>query len=284
MRTFDELKQLLIQIKGNDYNVTDGTNVDGIIADMLKFIGHTDWELRDKLIYSTFNSWVDNGTLSTTQMKHILTTCLSEQYLFYGIGEKDTDSVFTRAFSSLAIALAFCLHDEKPFLTTDDVLSIQETVLRYVSQEKDYRGYVDGKGWAHAVAHIADVLVNISCCSVDNDYCIGYEGMSKILQTVKTLICNNEYVYTAEEDERLVTTFLIAADLHKFTAKELIGWIDSFNMTDTEYRKGTIPNDYYIYINRKNFMRSLYFKLQSQISTEGFDEICRHMCSFLIES
>jgi len=82
MRNFEELKQCLVQIRDNDYGVTDGIALDGLISDMLSFIGHTDGELRDGLIYSTFGSWVDNGTLSTEQMRHILTTCLGEQYLF----------------------------------------------------------------------------------------------------------------------------------------------------------------------------------------------------------
>jgi len=289
MRTFEELKQLLAQIKGNDCSVPDGADVDGIIADMLRFIGHTDAELRDKLIYSIFDSWAENGALSATQMKHILTTCLGERYLFLGIGEKGTDSVFTRAFSSLLISVAFCMHDENPFLTAKEIQGVKETVLRYVSQEKDYRGYVDGKGWAHAVAHIADALVNIAgvekAVDVDGDYCIGREGMLEILQAVKFLVCNKEHVYSAEEDERLVTPFMAAiTDRKIFATEELIGWIGSFNMADSEYWKGAMPGDYYLRVNRKNFMRSLYFRLQSQISTEGFEEICKFLLGFLAKS
>jgi len=289
VRNFEELKQLLIEVKDNDYNVPSGVDVDGVIADMLKFIGHTDAELRDKLIYSTFVQWAEvKGIFSVEQMIHILNTCLSDTHLFFGIGEKDTDSVFTRSFSSLLINISFCVHYEKPFLTTKDIHDIKEAVFRYISEEKDYRGYVDDKGWAHAVAHIADVLLTIAdvekAIDVDGNYCIGREGLLEVLQAVKTLVCNKEFVYSAEEDERLVTPFMVVTDRKVFTSKELIAWIDSFNMADNEYWKGTMPDDYYLYVNRKNFMRSLYFRLQSQISTEGFDEICKHMRGFLLES
>jgi len=285
MRTAEELKQIITQVKDNNYNVPDGVCVDSIISDMLKFIGHTDGELRDNLIYSTFVQWCEEKKLvSPDKMKEILDICLSDTHLFFGIGKNGTDSVFTRSFSSLVIALAFCVHDETPFLTIADVQTIKDTVLRYISQEKDYRGYVNGKGWAHAVAHIADVLVNIAGCEIDDKFCIGRDGMLEILQAVKTLVCNSEYVYTAEEDERLVTPFMVATDIKVFTTKELIDWIDSFNMSDNEYWKGTMPGDYYRHINRKHFMRSLYFRLQSQISTEGFEEICNHMRRFLVDS
>jgi len=66
VKTLEELIQCLTRIRDNDYNLPDGVDVDSTIAGMLKFIGHIDGELRDGLIYSTFNSWTDNGTISTT--------------------------------------------------------------------------------------------------------------------------------------------------------------------------------------------------------------------------
>jgi len=283
MRNPEQLKQLLLQVKENNYNVPDGVDVDGVIADMLKFIGHTDGELRDGLIYTTFIEWGEyKGIISIEQMRHILDICLSDTHLFFCIGEKNTDSVFTRSFSSLVISVAFCIHYERPFLTTDDVQNIKNLVLRYIDEEKDYRGYVDGKGWAHAVAHIADALVNIAGCESGGEHCIGRKGVLEVLQAIKFLVCNKEYVYTCQEDERLVTPFMVATDLKIFTTQELIGWIDSFNMADKEYWRGNMPGDYYMHVNRQNFMRSLYFRLKSQITTEGFAEICEHMHGFLL--
>jgi len=76
---------------------------------------------------------------------------------------------------------------------------------------------------------------------------------------------------------------MVATDLGVFTTKELIDWIDSFKMGDKAYWRRTKSSDFYEYSNCKTFMRSLYFRLQSQILTEGFKEICEHMEGFLIE-
>jgi len=92
------------------------------------------------------------------------------------------------------------LHDESPFLTIDDVQTIKETVFRYINEEKDYRGYVDGKGLAHSVAHIADVLVNIASFEIDNKYCLGREDIYEILEAVKFLVRNKECVYSTREE------------------------------------------------------------------------------------
>jgi len=288
MKTHEELKQLLARIKDNDYSIPNEIDVDGLIADMLKFIGHVDGELRDKLIYSTFCGWVDNGILSATQMRHILATCLSETHLFFGIGEKDTDSVFTRAFSSLAIALAFVVHDENPFLTVDDVQNIKEVLLRYVGQERDYRGYVAGKGWAHSVAHIADALANVAGCEIDGEFCIGRESLLEILQAVKSLACNRDWVYIAEEDERLVDVVNMVCSNEILTNDDFIEWIDSFDPSDNKWWEGTVPNDYYLHVNCKHFLRSLYFNFLS-CDDDEFDainasEISKHLLTFLVES
>jgi len=285
MRTCEELKQQLIQIRGNNYVVTSEINVDGLIADMLKFIGHTDAELRDELIYSTINTLTENMTFSTAQVKHILTTCLGDEHLFFNIGDKDTDSVFTRAFSSLPISVALWLNQNKtPFLTADELNHIKDTVLRYIKQEKDYRGYVDGKGWAHAIAHIADALGHLAEASKtadgEGEFSLGRDCLLEILDAVKNMICI-DYVYTAEEDERLVVPVMDVIYREILANEELIQWIDGFNMADTAWRHSSYPGSYNRHINCKHFMRSLYFKL---LSDGDYDVICKHMLEFLVES
>ena len=286
MRTYENLKQLLVEIRDNDYNVPGEADVDSILADMLKFIGHTDAELRDKLIYKTFVMWgEEKGIISTDKMKDVLNICLDESHLFLGIGEKDTDSVFTRSFSSLVISVALCMQDESPFLTANELQGLKEAVLRYIGLEKDFRGYVDGKGWAHSVAHIADALANIAGCDkvvdVDDEYSIGREGMLEVLQAVKTLACNKDCVYATEEDERLAGAAMFVIYREILTIEELIEWIDSFNMADNQWWKGSMPADYYLHVNRKNFMRSLYFKL---LPDKDYEKICEFMLGFLVES
>ncbi|MCL2187873.1 MAG: DUF2785 domain-containing protein [Defluviitaleaceae bacterium] len=264
MKTYEELKTLLTQIKENDFTVAREVDVSDLIDNMLHFIGHTDAELRDGLIYSTFNSWVDNGTLTPAFMRHILHTCLGETHLFYRIGEQDTDSVFTRTFSSLAIALAFAVHEKTAFLTVEDVHTIEDAILRYVQLEKDYRSYVEGKGWAHAVAHIADALANVVGCEIDGAYPLKRDDLLAVLQAVKTLVCNKNNVYTAEEDERLVRVVNAACCNNMLSNDDLVAWLDSFNFhVSNAWWEGTIPNDFYMHVNIKHFMRSLYFNFLS---------------------
>jgi hypothetical protein len=47
---------------------------------------------------------------------------------------------------------------KKPFLSKTAFHETLDAGLRCFAEEKDLRGYVVGKGWAHATAHVADLL------------------------------------------------------------------------------------------------------------------------------
>jgi hypothetical protein len=282
MRTIGELKALLEQVRDNEYKVPEGMDVDLVIADMLLHIGYPDGEIRDGLIYSTFNTWAADNVISHSQLTRVLLTCIGDNHLFYRIGENGADSVFTRSFSMLFISVVLCTHGESPFLTRGLIQTTKEAVLRYITQEKDFRGFVGGKGWAHAIAHAADVLCNIAAVKKRadplKDYNIGKNGMLEILAAVKALACNGDIVYACEEDERLVSVFQCVAVSGLFSQQELMDWIDGFNPSDTEWWEGAIPFSFNRYLNRKHFIRSLYFRLLAGKEYEG---VCEHLQNIL---
>ncbi|MMZ62153.1 hypothetical protein D3C76_895520 [compost metagenome] len=148
-----DIKQRLNEIKEHNYILTEHEK-DQIIPDMLLNIGSVDSELRDDLVYYTFSKWILNEGLAVRQLKKLYEVLLTERHLFFGIGETDTDSVFTRSFSVLLIPLLLMANQQTPFLRAQDIIRVKEKVIQYIHEEKDYRGYVVDKGWAHSMAHI----------------------------------------------------------------------------------------------------------------------------------
>jgi len=188
----------------------------------------------------------------------------------------------------LVVALAFAYHDKhEAFLTIAEITDIKNTVLRYVGLERDFRGYIESKGWAHAAAHIADVLANIAgvefATDTESGYNIGRAALLEVLDAAKSLVCNRYSVYTAEEDERLVPVVNMALSHEILTEDELKAWIKGFYPTDKMWYEGTVPEDYYIHVNRKYFMRSLYFNFMV-CEEDEFDNVrVKEMCGFLLD-
>ncbi|MGG0645048.1 DUF2785 domain-containing protein [Sporosarcina gallistercoris] len=78
---------------------------------------------------------------------------------------------------------------------------------RYVRKEKDVRGSVDGKGWAHAMAHAADKLGEIS----KHRY-IKEDELIELLEVLNVKVLFSNSIFTHNEDERMVLSAFITND------------------------------------------------------------------------
>lgn len=246
------LKERLSYIAENGYRVSDETEVWPLTTQMMHFLGSTDPELRDKLIFNILSQWAESY-FDSQQLGILLNIALDDKHLFYGLGEQETDSVFMRSFSSLAIAVFVAQHRVRPFLTVQAIEETHRKMLFYLSRERDLRGHVAGKGWAHAVAHAADALDELALCAE-----LGRENLLDMLRVIRETVMNASAVFVDEEDERLVTAIFSVAQRQVLAKADIAQWVSGFASlelppTDLEWCQKRI--------NIKHFMRSLYFRL-----------------------
>lgn len=193
------LQQQLEEIRNNNYMLDNKVNIDSLSSNMLEHIGVTDSYLRDKLIYSTFYHLIKKEYLSHTQLQKLLLESISEKYLLYKIYSNDEDAVFTRAFTTLLIALIIDADTNHNFLSQTDISNVKDQLILYMNNEHDFRGYVQDHGWAHSIAHASDTFeALVRSPKLETLY---YE---EILQTLLNKVCVHSIYYKYEEDERLV--------------------------------------------------------------------------------
>ena len=70
--------------------------------------------------------------------------------------------MFRRSFSALVLAECVERDNERHVVPPDTILRWGDRAAGWLVRERDVRGYVPGKGWAHAVAHGADVLAALA--------------------------------------------------------------------------------------------------------------------------
>lgn len=252
MRLKTELKELDFEHRKQ----INFKNLDELIRNMTTHIGSTDPELRDNLIYSSFGKLIMGDYLNSDQLEYILETCLDGNHLFLRIGKKEDDSVFTRSFSSLVIALILEKDRQTEFMPKGVVKNAIESSMTYLQKEKDARGYVEGKGWAHSIAHGADLLAASARHPLFDlaltDQCL--HAVGACLRSGK--------VYTDDEDERLI--FVIEALLEKGIDEAVIEeWLshECGNLTEN-LRESGFTNLFFRYkTTLSQFMKSLYFRL-----------------------
>ena len=247
-----ELKELLKSIRENDYKVPQGVNPYELSLLMMDYIGDIDSELRDKLIYSILYIWVDRRILDSSEVYELLKVALDEDHILRGLGYVN-DSVFNRAFSVLVVAISIMRHREEKFLSKSEVEKAFEIVLESYNNDKDVRGYVEDKGWAHGAAHGADAIDEFARCEE-----IGYEGLKKILDAIYKKVNINHYGYIHFEDERMITPVKSILEREIVPIDEIIEWINSFKNIK---KIGAYPEDLVVEFNVNVFLKSLYFRL-----------------------
>ncbi|MDP4552887.1 DUF2785 domain-containing protein [Alkalihalobacillus macyae] len=251
-----ELKTQLKQMNFEYPDQVKRVDMDLLLESMLHEIGSTDPELRDELIFGTFAELVMKDYLTVKQMNVVMTTCIDDQHLFYRIGEKGTDAVFTRSFSILVVALLLEKDRDVSFLSDGDAMRAIDCCVRYLQEEQDTRGYVEEKGWAHSIAHGADALAEAI-----KHRKFGDERVAQCLETIQ-LCLFKEGVYVDDEDERLLLSLEALLDRGVGDAV-LVSWIvgieDELELRFTN--EGYSVPFFHTKGNVMHFWKSCYFRL-----------------------
>jgi hypothetical protein len=129
--------------------------LDELTAELTRMLGDPDPALRDGTAYPALTTWIERGVYDD------LLSGLGDGMaagLLVGIGEHDTDSVFRRSFSALVLGECIARDNDRPLLSGGKILEWGDRLTTWMLRERDLRGWVRGKGWAHAVSHGADTV------------------------------------------------------------------------------------------------------------------------------
>jgi hypothetical protein len=251
-------KEFWQAIVKNDCIVPPGHTAGEYLDELLQNLGSTDAELRDELSLTILSSWLGGRAYTVEQMRALLSPLMDN--LNKGIGENGTDTIFLRTFSALILAELIHCDNKQPYLTQNEVLDALEKTLTYLLAERDPRGYVPGKGWAHALAHTADLLMVLA-----SSRHLNAENLEEILRGIETRLINSGHtIYTNDEDERLARVISVILEQGLLDIEKFALWSQSLVRVDGHSRW----KDAYLDEERdrarhniKTFLRSLHYRL-----------------------
>jgi hypothetical protein len=234
---------------------------------MMKHIGSTDSELRDQLIYTSFYRLIiERNEIEPELLKDLLETCLDD-FLYIGIGENGTDTVFTRSFTTLLIALILGRDTVDNFLSQNMVYRLKDELIHYINSEKDLRGYVPEKGWAHSIAHVADTFDELA-----KNPKISQEIYLEMLIPLWNKIFVSESVYVHNEEERLLIPIIEMLN-NGLEAKEIEKLLQNLPV-ELKAQKEQLEYEKYLILefNSKTFLKSFYIKLNKNSKLAAFQK------------
>ena len=236
------------EIVNSKYQIPIDNSPQSLLPELLEMLASPDPELRDGFAYPILATWIQKGVFSKDELRSILG--ILEQRLEVGLGETDTDTVFVRSFAVLTLAVL--VNNQTLSLEKTEIHTLLEMVLQYLERERDLRGFVQPGGWAHAVAHITDLLDEFAV----NEHCQTPE-LENILNAIASKVTAKSVWLFNEEDRlsfaaaRVLGRGLISSD-HILSC--LQGLSSPVSQADGHH-SNAIPRH-----NAKGFLRGLYFQ------------------------
>lgn len=247
------------KIIDTEYAVPDGYTAAKLTGELFDYLSSTDPELRDKFGYFIFYHWVMAGHYTVDDLRTLIPRL--QELFTIGIGEQGSDTVFGRTFGALWLAVILNYDNyHQQFMTAAETRSVMNSALTYFAQEKDLRGYVEGKGWAHSCAHTADLIDEL----VQHRH-LGVDDVVQLLSAIAHKAqALTGYIFQHEEDERMAYAVVTAFKNKLVTAEVVTAWLKLFADWAENYPRYSYLGDpimWGCYVNVKNLLRSVYTQL-----------------------
>ncbi|MGB7875099.1 MAG: DUF2785 domain-containing protein [Anaerolineales bacterium] len=255
-------------IQENDYAIPADHTPTSLTSELFLYLGSANPELRDEIAYDIFVNFLERDYYNLEEIEIYIANLLAN--LETGIGEMESDSVFLRSFSALFLAEIVYNDNKVPRLKDTILKTILEKGLWYLAAERDPRGYVKEKGWAHALAHTADLLLVLG-----KSMKTGKRDHQMILNDIRAkLIQSTDWVYIHGEDDRLSRAALESLLRGSLSETFLKEWLQTFLEPDDGTWKGAWTKDASTraFSNVRNFLRSLFLQIVTKENLENRDQ------------
>jgi len=246
-------KQFWLSITKNDFAFPAGYAVLPLTEELFIFLASTDPELRDMIGLEVFYHWLDQGLYRVEDVRGFIPRLVGNWQK--GLGEAESDSVFQRSFSSLWLALIVGNDTKKLELKGEDLAPILEILLAYFAAERDLRGFVPVKGWAHAIAHAADLFAALA----GSPHTSVNEHLKMIDCIAVKLRDVTDWIYVYGEESRLAVAVVQIFARGTLSTDQIKEWLAtlSADWNNSWWDEGRAR----AFLNGRFFLRSLHYKL-----------------------
>ncbi len=246
-----------------DCAVPSGYTAAGLTPELVGYFGSTDMHLREDIGFEVLAEWLAvDANYTPAELRDLAAQMRAK--LRVGLGETGTDTVFTRSVAALILGKIVDADTRREFLSAEELRGWLGQSLDYYLAERDLRGYVPVKGWAHCMAHTSDLLMSFA----RNPRAASPE-LERILDAVAArLAVPADRVWHYLEDERLSFAVMTALHRNLLGMEFLTGWLDRIaHPPGASPWRAVFADDERLYAhqNSRQFLRALYFQLTFDI-------------------
>ena len=242
------------QVHADGLAVPSDRPLDDLTAELTRMLGDPDPALRDGTAYPTLSAWIDRGVYDD------LLAGLGDGMamgLRVGLGEQGTDTIFRRSLSALVLGECIGRDNRRPLLPGGKILEWGDRIATWLLRERDLRGFVPGRGWAHAVAHGADTLATLA-----NSPHLAQPELTVILDVIADrVLLPVDRLFTNGEPDRLAFATMSVLRRNVVPLRVLEPWIRRLAAAAGTRASYDGRDPYLLGGNAEAFLRALYLQL-----------------------
>jgi hypothetical protein len=249
------------RVRSDQMTVPTDRSLPDLTAELTTMLGSIDPVERDEIAFPILATWVSEGVYDD------LLAGLGDGMtagLVRGLGESGTDSVFRRSFSALVLAECIARDNAESLLPTGKILEWGDRASGWLVRERDVRGFVPGRGWAHAVAHGADVLAVLA----ESPH-LGLNELTVVLDVIADRVIEEATApFTSGEPDRLARATMSVMRRRLVPLRIIEPWLARVAAAATA-RTPAGRDPYLTTGNPESFLRALH--LQVALAPEPID-------------
>jgi hypothetical protein len=199
-------------LKSAKWSVSDDAMRVALAEGLLGCLGHPDPALRDGIAYEGLSHFMRSGALPDATLHRLanrLTIMLSEP----------DEAGLRRPFAALVLSEVVRADRTRPFMTARQRETILMASISFMLRITDYRGFDPREGYRHAVAHGADLLMQLAL-----NPGLDSQALSQIRAALSVQAGTAATSYVTGEGERLARAILMIARRKVFSEADWTDW------------------------------------------------------------
>lgn len=206
----------LAELKQAKFALADDARRQVLAVGLLDCLESRDPALRDRLAFEALSAWMRAGKLQPATLATIRDR-LSARLEATG---PDPDGV-GKPFAALVLSEVARTDLVAPWLTPAERNGLVEASARYMEGITDHRGYDEIVGWRHAVAHDADLMMQLA-----RNPALEKPQLDRLLAAIATQVAPADgHAYIHGEPARLVRPVMFIAARGLLTDEERKTWL-----------------------------------------------------------
>ena len=208
---------ILLRWKESGYPLTEGEGAAGYLAMLEHCLADPNPDIRDGIAYEGITDILRSDRAQEAELREL------KQRLLDRMTDTENDPLgFSRPFAALALAEVARTDRIETWMSQGERRTLLAAGAEYTANVRDYRGFIEGEGWRHGVAHGADLLMQLSLNPE-----IGEGEAFMIAKAVFDAIGSRSApVFSFEEPQRLARPILFLVQRGLLTEEQIAIWME----------------------------------------------------------